>query len=304
MTGVIEVAQAPGSSGTLSESFQTIPLKFTFAIVKENKRVPIHPWIMCRDFFSDVIAAPRVKNTLFCHGFSARSDWKFDPRLTRYLVKAPNKEIAQQLLDHCDLGLDKFNDYFDNVRPTKIELILPEKHIFEVTAPKVWSRMPQLLSYHSQFIRLLANPAPMGGDNYLELWHHWRNHNPPMRSGYTPADVDLERLRSLNRSQLDTFHEFVFNALEVLRKAPKTKTLPHIVDNEDSFDDEEKCDNWACPLCYPNGKPTSPKKGQPKFKPIGIYDYHDNSGWVTCATRIRSAAWEEFHQRFKDWNFA
>jgi len=261
----------------LSESHQDVNIKFAFARVdKENQnRIIAHQWVLCRDFMTDAILASRTKKTYTVFGFQAPDTIKLDLRNTRYLMKFPNQIILDRFQSNVLIGLPVFNKYFNQVPKTKLKLINQSKLIVEVVASKQWQRMPQLISYHTQFMRLLANSQPTIGTELSEIWEKWRIQEPERRH-----DVDCERITSVPKPRLNNLHHCIQNYLTYLQTHPRAKTLPE-VSNSDN-DDVDEDDN--------------------RYK-IDLGTYHDSSGWFHLATCFNIGnSMDEFYKQYVGWD--
>ena len=285
VNGSIEIV-IPKSSGHLSESRQSVPIKFAMAKVEPEtgKRIALHQWILCRDFFNEIVLGNKIKKVMFVHGFRVDEDLALDKKHTRYLIKCPDMKVMNLLLKHAEIALPLFNEFFHHITKTTVSIINKEKHMIEVIASKQWQRMTQTMSYHTQFLRLLANPVLPVGTSYPELWKTWRDSiNKQERNEYNySSDVDIDRLNDVTTPSLKRLHTVIYNYLDHLRVTPKVKVFPQVDMDEDSYND-----------------------GHENAHTMGVYDFHDEAGWFSLATKLQwhtGDSFAGFYNMYPHWD--
>jgi hypothetical protein len=103
----------------LSEIYQSVEIKFSFATVNDNNEVTrCHDWVKCRDFLGDVImtAYTDKKTNIFGFSYNNKKNPPIDKQNTTLLLKFPNDKTRDFFLGNQFL-LDKYNK-INHLSPT------------------------------------------------------------------------------------------------------------------------------------------------------------------------------------------
>lgn len=150
---------SPVSNKGLSEAYQNLIIKFSFAVLDEDKKTVqrLHEWCMCRDFLGDVIFANARNIVTNIYNFKVVPDivkidptktvlvMQFDTVLSKQAFEANYKEIVHKVEDKNGLQQSQL---FPTNNPLEIVVV----------ADKFWQQAVWLISLYSFLLKASCFP--------------------------------------------------------------------------------------------------------------------------------------------------
>lgn len=120
----IVVMPIPNPTNTLNQAYQQKGVQFAFVNkVEDNKYLPIHCLVLCRDYLGDVVYTFNTGTKMSQFGFTTKTTWKLDSDKTRILMTFPTKEDFDSAIKNISIlnNIEQKNDW----ELTKLHLCSP-----------------------------------------------------------------------------------------------------------------------------------------------------------------------------------
>jgi len=151
------------SANNLSEIYQSVNMKYSFASKKDNAFTQCHKWVKCRDFLHDAVRTALTGNKSNIFGFSFEKGVNPDINLDgmTMLVSQKGLKTEEELLPSLQKSLKIINHYESIAKKplsklTKVDGDKNSKysHVWVIEGPKLWMTTPYLVSMFTFLLRL------------------------------------------------------------------------------------------------------------------------------------------------------
>ena len=141
----------------LAEIGQTLETRFAFLTKdKDGNYTNAHPFVKCRDFLGDALAAQTEKTTKSIYGFTFKgNEQSFLDDKMRLVIKYPTEQIAENTVKNVS-KIHNIETIVGKIAKTKITVVPDDTKLLIIEGSKFWLKSIFLVSLYTYLIKCLG----------------------------------------------------------------------------------------------------------------------------------------------------